>query len=194
MATTLITAPTVEPITLSEAKAHMRIDHSAEDDVITEMITAARQALEDTSDLALITQTWREMLDAWPQSHHGRVVDLSKRPAQSITTVKVTSMDGTQATLPDTAYELISAGGLSRLVKTPTAIWPGPGRIAGGIQIDYVAGYGDAAANVPRALRQALLMVIAHVYENRELLARHGGAPLPRGVDALLTPYKRVRL
>lgn len=194
MATTLIAAPTVEPITLAEAKAHMRIDHTAEDTVISDMITAARQALEDTSGLALITQSWREMLDAWPTSGHGNIVDLPKRPVQSITSVKITSLDGTQATLPTTAYELISAGGLARLVKTPTAIWPAPGRVAGGIQIDYVAGYGDAAANVPRALRQALLMVIAHVYENRELLSRDAGTPLPRGVDALLAPYRRVRL
>jgi len=194
MATTLLTAPGVEPITLTEAKAHMRIDHTAEDDTITEMIGAARQALEDTSDLALIDQTWRVQLDAWPDRAASGIVELPKRPAQSITAVRVTSMDGTQATLPTMAYELISAGGLARLVKTPTAIWPSPGRIAGGIEIDYVAGYGDAASYVPRALRQALLMVIAHVYENRELLSRDSGTALPRGVEALLAPYKRVRL
>ncbi len=190
MATTLLTAPVVEPVTLSEAKAHLRIDHTAEDSVLTEMIVAARQALEDASDLALITQSWQVALDAWP----GAVVELPKRPAQSVTEVRVTGLDGVAAILVSSAFELKTAGGMARLVKTPSAIWTGPGRLVGGIEIDYVAGYGSAASDVPRALRQALLMVIAHVYENRELLSRESGAPLPAGVDALLAPYRRVKL
>jgi len=189
MASTLLTAPSVEPISLTEAKAHLRIDHTAEDDTITEMIVAARQALEDSSGLALITQSWRVALDAWP----GLFVELPKRPAQSVTEVRVTNLNGVETIIESAAYDLKSAGGLARLVKTPAAVWPTPGRLAGGIEIDYVAGYGDAAANVPRALRQALLMVIAHVYENRELMG-DAGAPLPAGVDALIAPYRRVRL
>ncbi|MBN4046377.1 phage head-tail connector protein [bacterium AH-315-P15] len=190
MATTLLTAPGLEPIVLTEAKAHLRIDHSAEDSTISEMIAAARQALEDASGLALITQSWQVALDAWP----GPVVELPKRPAQSITEVRVTGLDGTATTLATSAYELKSAGGVAHLVKTPSALWIAPGRLMGGIEIDYVAGYGSAASDVPRALRQALLMVIAHVYENRELLSREVGTPLPAGVDALLAPYRRVKL
>ncbi len=190
MAATLLTGPAVEPVSLAEAKAHMRIDHTAEDDTITEMITAARQALEDASDLALITQSWRVSLDNWPDT----VVELPRRPAQSVTEVRVTNLNGIDVVLDAGTYELKSIGDLARLVKHPSGIWPAPGRFGGGIEIDYMAGYGNAASNVPKSLRQALLMVIAHVYENRELLSRGGDQPLPSGVDALLAPYRRVRL
>ncbi len=190
MASTLLTAPSAEPVTLAEAKAHLRIDHTAEDTVITGIITAAREALEEASGLALITQSWRVALDEW----RGPVVELPRRPAQLVTEVRVTNLNGEATALDASAYDLKSAGGLARLVKTPAAVWPAPGRLAGGIEIDYVAGFGDGAADVPRALRQALLMVIAHVYENRELLSQDAGAPLPSGVEALIAPYRRVRL
>ena len=73
--------------------------------------------------------------------------------------------------------------------------WPKPGRTANGIEIAFVAGYGDAAADVPAPIRQAILLLVAHWHEHREPV-EIGAAkpPCPSTVSELLQPYRWVRL
>ncbi len=184
----LIAPPATEPVTLSEAKAHLRVEHTADDAAIPEIIKAARGWVEDLTDTALITQIWRMSRDAWADTS----LALTPTPVQSISSVKVFAADGTSTTVSSAAYELLSVGRNARLLRTSGAVWPTPTRAQGGIEIEYIAGYGDAASDVPRVLRQALLMCVAHLYENRELLGE--GAPLPSGVEALLAPFRNPKL
>ncbi len=184
----LTTPPGIEPVTLAEAKAHLRVEHTADDSVIPEIITAARSWIEDLTATALITQTWRMSIDAWPETS----VTLAPTPVQSVSSVKIFATDGTATTLATAAYDLLSVGRSARLIRTSGAVWPAPTRAQGGVEITFVAGYGAAASDVPRPLRQALLMCVAHLYENRELVGE--GAPLPMGVEALLAPFRTPRL
>lgn len=190
MPTELLTAPVAEPVTVAEAKAHMRIDHTADDAIIPDMITAAREWVERATGLALITETWRLTLDSWPQT----AVELRPAPVQSISAVKTFGVDGASTTLANSAYELVSVGRSARMVRTLGSSWVNPARAAGGIEIDFTAGYGDEASDVPRMLRQALLMVLAHHYENRELLDGGSASVLPAGVEALLAPFREPKL
>ena len=89
MALVLITAPTVEPVSLAEAKAHLRIDIDDDDTLIGGLITAARSHLENTArpKLAMINQTWEYIADSWPASD---TLELRPYPLQSVTSITYT--------------------------------------------------------------------------------------------------------
>ena len=102
---------------------------------------------------------------------------------------------GAATTLEPTSYLLDGAGLHPRLVRLGAPVWPKPGRIANGIEIAFSAGYGNAAADVPAPIRQAILILVAHWHEHRSPL-EHGAQPepLPTMVSELLAPYRAMRL
>lgn len=182
----------IEPVTLDEAKAHLRLDGSDEDLLITSLIVTSRLHVEQALGLALITQGWSWLLDAWPDP---TILRLPMRPIQAITAVRTYAEDGTTTTFASDAYLLDGAGAPARLVLRRGRAWPIPGRSANGIEIAFQAGFGTEAASVPAPIRQAILHLVAHWYENREP-AELGSAstPVPPAVSGLLAPYREVRL
>lgn len=66
----LTDGPAVEPVTLAEAKAHLRVDGTAEDTLIGSLIVTSRLHVEAAMGLALVTQSWSVFLDAWPPGPH----------------------------------------------------------------------------------------------------------------------------
>lgn len=192
MSLVLTGGPAVEPVTLAEAKAHLRVDGSAEDTLISSLIITSRLHVEAALGLAMITQSWSYFLDAWPP---GDVLALPLRPVQSIAAVKLYAPDESVEVVPSDIYLLDGAGTPARLVRHGSLPWPKPARTANGIEVAFVAGYGAAAANVPAPIRQAILLLIAHWYEHREPVAiGAASAPVPPMVADLLQPYRPVRL
>jgi len=192
MATVLLSGPAVEPITLAEAKAHLRVDTDAEDTLIQSLVMASRLHIEAALDIALITQSWRYRRDGWPPS---RTLTLPLRPVQSLTSVKVYSADDTSQALDTDAFILDGAASPARLVWRGNGRAPAPGLAANGVEIDFIAGHGDAASDVPQPIRQALLLLIAHWYENREPVEIGATATaIPPTISDLLSPYRRKRL
>jgi len=192
MALVLTSGPAIEPVTLAEAKAHLRVDGSAEDTLIASLIITSRLHIEAALGLALITQSWSIFLDAWPP---GSQLALPLRPVQSIAAVKLYAADESVATVPADTYQLDGAAVPARLVRRGSLTWPKPSRAANGIEIAFVAGYGDAAADVPAPIRQAVLLLVAHWHEHREPVAIGAtDASAPSMVSDLLRPYRWVRL
>ena len=192
MALVLTSPPAVEPVSLSEAKAHLRVDGTDEDALITALILAARKHLETWLARALITQSWRLMLDVWPPSG---AVDLPLSPLQSIEGVETYDADDVATPVAASEYFVDAVSDPARLVRTSGDAWPAPGRAANGVEIRFTAGYGDAASNVPQPLRQALHLLIAHWFERREPVAAEGAqTSVPLGVASLISPYRRARL
>jgi uncharacterized phiE125 gp8 family phage protein len=192
MALILTSGPDIEPVSLAEAKAHLRVDGSAEDTLILSLIITSRLHVEAALGLALITQSWSHFLDAWPP---GIALALPLRPVQSIEAVKLYAADESVETIPADTYLLDGGATPARLVRRGNLAWPRPPRAANGIEIALVAGFGDAAADVPAPIRQAILLLVAHWYEHREPVAI--GAPstaVPPMVSDLLGPYRWVRL
>jgi len=188
----LTAGPAVEPVTLAEAKAQLRVDGSAEDTLIASLIATSRLHVEAAAGLALITQAWSWYLDAWPP---GRAVALPLHPLLSIAAVRLYDEAGAVTTLEPGGYLLDGAGPHPRLVRLGAPAWPRPGRLGNGIEIAFTAGYGPAAADVPAPLRQAILLLVAHWYEHRTPLAEATAAtPLPDMVAGLLAPYRAMRL
>jgi len=191
MALVITSAPAVEPVTVSEAKAHLRVDGTAEDTLIGSLILTSRLHIEAALGLALMTQSWRLTLDAWP---NGRELELPLRPLRSLTSVKIVAADGTAETIPSSSYVVDIDGTPPRLVRNGGS-WPQPEKAANGIEIEFTAGFGDEAADVPAPIRQALLMLIAHWYEHRDPIEVGSRETLiPAAVSDLLAPYRTVRL
>lgn len=165
MISTLIAGPGEEPVSLAEAKAWCRIDASDEDALVSALIAAARLQIETDTGRALVTQSWRLALDC----PRGRLVRLPVVPVAEIVAATVdgdaidVTLQGDAALLPGEGYRTLS--------------------------IDYTAGYGGAS-DVPADLKQAVLVLAAYWYENRDLAS----ADMPVGLGRLLAPYRRVAL
>lgn len=189
MSSILLTAPAVEPLSLSEAKAYLRVEISDDDDVIGALIAGARSHVEAQTRRALITQSWRISADCWPDD--GRLTILPA-PLQTLTAARVYDFEGLAHDVDTQAFVLDK--GASVLAFVPWAV-PAPGQVAAGIELDVTVGYGDAAADVPEALRQAIRLLVAHWYENRGVVTTGPNfSPLPQSVAALIAPYRMLSL
>ena len=191
MALVLTSGPAVEPVTVSEAKSHLRIDGTAEDVLIASLILTSRLHVEAALGLALINQTWMLVLDRWPGDGQA---DIPIAPLQAVTAVRVKNAAGAATVVPATSYlvDIVS--------KPPRLVWNNaapvmPGRIANGIEIDLSAGFGATAASVPAPLKHAVLMLTAHWYEHRDPVEiGSAAARIPDAVSDLIQPFRKFRL
>jgi uncharacterized phiE125 gp8 family phage protein len=175
----LVSPPAVEPLSLQEAKDHLRVTHAAEDALIQAYITAARSRCEEYQRRAYVQQTWELSLDGFPCASANdphAVIRLPRPPVQSVASVIYVAEDGSEVTMDASAYQLDAGGELARLSPAYGTTWPRARRVPGAVRIRYVAGYPvggteaqpDPAANVPPLVRMAMRFEIGHYYANRE--------------------------
>jgi uncharacterized phiE125 gp8 family phage protein len=184
----LLTPPAVEPLSLAEAKAFLRVETGEEDPLIAALISAARLHVEAQAGLALVTQNWRLVLDCWPAN--GRIA-ARPAPLQALTAARVFDFDGEVRAIDLQSF--VPDASTSTLSFMPWTL-PMPTRIAAGIEIDIAAGFGDAASDVPEPLRQAIRLLVAHWHESRAALAGAEAAPMPPNASALIAPYRMLPL
>lgn len=190
MTCVLILPPAGEPLSLTEAKAHLRLDTVDEDDLVTALIVAARQIVEKATGLALLTQTWRIIADSWPAPLQ---VKLPLRPFASLAAIRVYDAANVATVLAAATY-FVDAQPYAARVQFANSP-PMPGRAIAGIELDVVAGFGATAASVPEPLRLALRMLVAHWFEARGDAAGDASPrQIPVVVEALLQPFRRLRL
>lgn len=195
MALILQAGPAVEPVGTVEAKAHCRVDVDDDDALLDALVVAARQYVEQVTRRSLVTQTWDLFLDGWPA---GDTLVVPVPPLQSVTAVTYTDDAGTTRTVSSADYVVDTANEPGRVRLTSSASWPSETlQVVNGVQVRFVAGFGDAGADVPQPIRQAILLLVGHWYENREAVAVHSFATFPKeiplAVDALLWPYRVLR-
>ncbi len=159
----LKTAPTVEPITLDEAKLHLKVDGADDNALISALITTVRQLAERETKRAFITQTWEMFLDYAPPE-----IDIPKPPLQATgLSIKVIDEAGTETIVSATLYDIDASENSPGRVRLKSGyVWPSH-RYFASFVIEFVCGYGLLATDVPEALKQGLFVLIGHMYENR---------------------------
>ena len=178
MRLTQTTAPTVEPVTLTEAKAHMRVDGDEDDARLTALITAARNHCEVYTNRQFITASWKLYCD-----HFENVQLIPRPPFQSVTSITYVDLDGDTQTVTATIYttDLIDEPG--RILLADGQTWPSHrGSQEDRVIIEYKAGYGLTASTVPQNIRTAMLFWIEGVYD--------GNKDATLACERLLEPYR----
>lgn len=187
MALKLITAATGLAVYLIDAKAHLRIDSTDEDALITDLIVAATQAAEHMTGRALMAQTWEVNFNAFPDA-----VELTRVPVQSIASVTYADSTGVQTVLDSALYALDNKDdfGFSYVVPAYGGSWPDTRDEINAVSVRYVAGYADAAS-IPAGIKQWILLQIGAMYASREAESIGAGQVQKLGfVDALLQRYR----
>ena len=178
-------APPVEPLTVAECRAFLRLDHTAEDDLITGLIRAAREEVERHAGLALIDQDWRLVLDGWPP---GGVAHLRRHPVCEVLSVTIYDEEGAASLADPADYQL---DGLSRPARLFMREPARPGLAMNGIEVDFRAGFGASGVDVPDLLKRAMTLLVSHWYEFRAAFgARDQPVSLPAGYQRLMAAYR----
>ena len=184
-----ITPPAAEPVTLPEAKNHLRLDSAIDDALVTSLVVAARQYLEAATGLWLITQTQRLYLDDWPLS---QVIQIDRGPVQSLVSALVYNAAGIAVPLSLQGHVL---DGKARPARIWLADQPATAKAINGIEIDFIAGFGATGNDVPGGLKRAILLHVGLMYELRGAVSlSNQPAAIPEGYDRLIAPYCARRL
>lgn len=202
MKTVVVTSATGEPLTLEDVKSQLRLElgQTDEDEFLQDLITAARQHIENITGRKLMPQTWRVYFDAWPSGKKNYdSFEIPYPPLRSIpsTGLVYTDSTGGSTTFSSTAWASDTVSEPGRLVLDYNDDWPtvtlhnnNP------IAIDFNCGYSTATA-VPGAIKRAIKMLVGHYYENREsVTVIPSGMKIeetPSAVKTILTHYREYR-
>lgn len=184
MTTTRTIDASTEPVTLPQAKAHLRVDGTEEDALITALIKAARHDAENRLQRTLLQSTWQLTLDAFPRAAWpGDVIRLAFGPILSVSSVQYYDAAGTLQTMAPADYRLAD-----HCIEPATA-WPATQTRRGAVQVTYTAGFGADASAVPAPIVQWILLAMGDLYANRERSAER--PVVAQGfADSLLDPYR----
>lgn len=178
----VIIPPATEPLTLSEAKQHLRIDGTDDDALITSLIKQAREWCEDYQGKKYITQTLELVLDTFPDGDYIEFCNCS--PVQSITSIKYTDSEGIESTVAATDYILDNDSFVNKVNLAYGKSWPTATlQPVNAVRIRFVAGYGDAATVVPESVKWAMVLHMRVLYDDYKPDERER---LERARDALL--------
>jgi uncharacterized phiE125 gp8 family phage protein len=186
-----------EPITLAEAKLHLRVDDDGDspashpdDPLILALITAARQHAENFTGRAIASATYvyrRSLFDDCG-------IRLPRPPVVALVSVEYMDDAGLWVAVDPTTYHLDDDPEEPSVVLNAEAEWPEPGAFASPVRVTYEAGFNDGdsppVSTLPEPIRQAMLLLIGHLYENREAVTEKATYELAMGVKSLLRPYR----
>lgn len=166
----LATAPAAEPLSLAEAKAHLRVDGSDEDSLITDLIKAARETFEQETGRQVITATWRGSMDRFPlQSER---IHFPKPPLASVTSVTYLDSNGASDTWDSSEYTVDTFSGpfalQGVLYPKPDEDYPDTYPVPNAVTLNFTAGYGSSASDVPEGVRAAIKGILGELFEERE--------------------------
>jgi uncharacterized phiE125 gp8 family phage protein len=186
-----VTPPVVEPVSLSEAKTHCRVDSTTDDAYIAALITAAREWVEVYMDESLIHQQLTMRLDFFPVE-----IDLPRPPmategtATAVTVTYTIDESMQTATLSQSQYRVDRDARPGVIRNVYGGSWPSHLSDQNSVSVTWWAGRGPSGASTPQGVRNAILMLVGHWYERR--LAADAGSlnEIPFGVKALLDSRK----
>ena len=185
----LVIPPAEEPVSLIDAKLHLRVDFDEDDTLIASLISAARQAAETLTGRQFVNARWKLVLDGFPPC----AIALAKCPVQSVVAINYLDMNSLVQTMPTSTYTVESACEPARITPVFGQVWPPSLPQIGAVSVTFVAGYG-AASVVPEGIKSWIKLRVGSLYTHREemaVLSRGRIDPLPF-VQGLLDPYRVV--
>jgi len=187
MALTIVTAPTIEPVTLEEVKDHIRLSSTVsgtEDTMLLSFITVARDYCERFQNRAFMQQTWDYVIDRWPV---GNWITIPLPPLLSVTSVTYYSTGGTANTMTASTYIVDVDSEPGRVALGYDEVWPTETlQPVNGVKVRFLAGYGSAVSSVPARVKDAIKSIVGHMYEHREDTDIKELVTIPFGAENLL--------
>lgn len=203
MRLSVLTPPAEEPVSLAEAKAHLRLEISDDDAVVARLIKAARQRCEGEIARSFVTTGWRLKLDGFPSllrfpssrpssrwlergTYWGYLlpIEIPRADLLAVSAVSYVNTLGVTTTLSPTLYT-VSAGAPGAVYPAYGTRWPATRAQPDALTVDFTAGYGTASS-VPECLKEAILLLVGHLYEHREATTDLNLRDLPCGVCDML--------
>lgn len=181
----VITAPQVTPVTLEEVKAHLKVSGNAEDALLAIYIQAATYAAEAYTNIKFIDTEIEEVFQNFFECTYLRF------PSKQIVSIKYDADDDTEKTVSTSVYVLNTYTEPQVIMRAKNESWPTD--LADKhlrIRVRYTAGFGPAPTDVPSDIRSAILLIIGHLYENREDTV----SALPKASTRLLEPWRVYHL
>ncbi len=181
----LVKPPTQEPVSLESVKQHLKLETDEDDELLGELITTARELVEDYTHTAILTQSYVLLCEEVDEDY----IDLPRPPLQSVETVSTIDDDGVETLLDPSCYRVDDISTPGRVLLKPGCSWP-----SSTVRVEYTAGYENVEA-VPRVLRTVVRMLATYLYENRGeersdvRFASELGGDMPLDVRMLLEPY-----
>ena len=185
----LDTAVTTEPLTLSEAKAHLRVTSSSDDAYISTLITVARELVEKETRQIWTAATYKVSYDTFPGTDTIIIPDITN--IASITSLQYFDNNANDLTWPSSNYYLASTLPC-RIVKKTASSWPSTDSQPDNVRLKLVTA--TPTGGVPKPLLQAMLLIIGHFYENRQEVADRIYYTMPKASEFLLTPYRNTQI
>ena len=181
----VVTPAAAEPVSLDEAKAHLRITQDSDNLLIAGQVSAAREHIERVIGYPIVTTVLRATLDAWPAT-----ITLPRCPVSAVAQVEYTDTAGAAQVLPDSDYTVDLSGGGARIRPAYGKTWPAARCEPAAIRVTYTAGRD--VADVPPSLKAALLLIVGDLYENAEGQVVGSIIAVNQTVDNLLWPHRIV--
>jgi len=204
---TITTAPQNEPLDAAETISYLRLDANVDTTLVNNLIQTARFWCEDYTNRTLLTTTFTLSLDGigyvdvpikegfhtgYSDTPRINYIELPRSPVQSVTHIKSYTDDNTASTLATSNYYSDLVREPARIVLRDGGSWPTDLRNANGIEVQYIAGYGDSRGTIPEPIRVAMLEYISFLYEHRGDDEGRALNP-PMMITSLLQPYVIMR-
>lgn len=210
---TLVTGPTVEPVSVRDMRTHLRLDDAdtSEDSYIFQLIAEARETVERQINVALVSQSWKLTVDHWPGKrepwwdgvrdgsinmlHTGYAwLVLPVFPLLSVDGVNVYNEAGTAtAVTVSSVFDIDKAQEPGRMALKSGQTWPVALRPTNAIEVTFTAGYGTAASDVPASFKTAIRQLVAYIYTHRGDCDT-ASAMSASGAESIVGRYKVARL
>ena len=178
----LLLAPSGEPVNITEVKEHIRgFAGSGEDSYLSALITSSRLEVESFLNRALITQTWDLFTDRIPKTG---IFEIPMPPLVSVSNITLFDIQDSGTVFASSNYLVDINSNPGRIALNDGHVWPTTTlRPINGFKVQFIAGYGEKAS-VPEVIRQAMFLIIAHNYKNRD------SQEMSEEAIRILKPYK----
>lgn len=180
------TAASTFPVSLTEAKSHLKIDTTADDTYITAIIKAATQLSEEYTNRFFINTTVKQFA-----SNFQEIETLFKSKVNAVTHVKYYDSNNTLQILAPSVYSKQLEYEPAQIQLAHNKSYPNITKRNDAVEVEYTVGYGNSASDVPEIIKQAILLTIGNFYQNRNsVVIGRIATELPQNVKWLLDTYK----